>query len=124
MCIVEGILTSRAEVDKWLKTFPNLKVTDIKENKEAKPGGALFTKFKDKYKKLPAAKRNTIMAFHGTQAANIDNICKNGYNTSLRTGQAHGPGEYFATTPDISLSYCRGNICTKILIQSIKDTLL
>ncbi|KAI6646716.1 FAD-linked sulfhydryl oxidase ALR-like isoform X1 [Oopsacas minuta] len=103
-----AILTDRKEVEKWLKTFPNIIVTDIKENPHAHPGGALFKLFKEKYKSLAKDNRNTALAFHGTPEANIDSICQNGYNASLRKGQAHGPGEYFATTPDISLSYCRG----------------
>ena len=105
---VAAILTDRKEVEKWLKTFPNLVVTDIKENPHALPGGGLFDLYKEKYKSLAKNNRKTSLAFHGTPEANIDSICQNGYNASLRAGQAHGPGEYFAITPDISFSYCRG----------------
>ena len=107
MCIA-AILTPRKEVEKWLGTFPNLKITDVKENPHAQPGGALFNAYKEKYKSLAKGNRKTAMAFHGTVDANIDSICQNGYNPALRRGQAHGPGEYFATSPDVSFSFCRG----------------
>ncbi|KAI6659810.1 hypothetical protein LOD99_10635 [Oopsacas minuta] len=103
-----AILTDRKEVEKWLKTFPNLIVTDIKENPHAHPGGALFNLFKEKYESLAKNNRKTALAFHGIPEVNINSICQNGYDASLRCKQAHGPGEYFSTTPDCSLSYCRG----------------
>lgn len=105
---VAAILTDRKEVEKWLKKFPNLNVADIKENPHALPGGSLFKLYKEKHKSLAKDNRKTALAFHGTPEANIDSICQNGYNAGLRSGQAHGPGEYFATTPDISFGYCRG----------------
>lgn len=32
-------------------------------------------------------------------------ICEEGFNPDLRTGQALGPGEYFALDPEISVNY-------------------
>ena len=57
---------------------------------------------------LQQANRKTCLAFHGTADSNIDSICTNGYDPSRRSGQAFGPGEYFATTPATPLGYVKG----------------
>ena len=111
------ILTARPEVDKFLKKFSNLKVVSIKENDHAKPGGALFNKFKNAMMALPANQRNTCLAFHGTAERNIDSICQNGYDPKLRSGQAYGAGEYFATAPDTPMGYCKGG--KKMLLNEL-----
>ena len=63
------------EVQKFLQKFPNLKVASMKENDHAKPGGALFNKFRSAMMSLPTSQRNTCLAFHGTAESNIDSIC-------------------------------------------------
>jgi len=103
---VAKILTPRREVDKYLQKFGNLHVVKIEENPHAKEGGALFNKFKDRYQNLPKNQRTTQLAFHGTPEANIPSICAKGYDSSRRRGQAYGPGEYFALSPDVSMGYC------------------
>ena len=89
----------------------------MEENDHAKPGGQLFKTFRDKMMSLPKDQRKTCLAFHGTPSNNITSICTNGYDSSRRCGQACGPGEYFATTPDISLGYCRGG--KKMLLNEL-----
>ena len=111
------MLTSFSEVQNFLNGFKNLKVVSIDENSEAKPGGALFTCFKSKMLSLPQNQRKTCLAFHGTAESNISGICKKGYDPGLRSGQAYGAGEYFATTPDIPLSYCKGG--KKMLLNEL-----
>ena len=111
------ILTPRSDVDKYLLKFSNLKVVKIEENSHAKPGGALFAKFKNKYLKLPKHQRTTQLAFHGTAEANIQSICSNGFDPSRRSGQAYGPGEYFAVNPNIPLGYCKGG--KKLLLNEL-----
>lgn len=111
------ILTPRSDVDKYLQKFSNLRVVKIEENSHAKPGGALFTKFKNKYLKLPKHQRTTQLAFHGTAEANIQSICSNGFDPSRRSGQAYGPGEYFAVNPNIPLGYCKGG--KKLLLNEL-----
>ena len=107
--VANKLLTSRAEVEKWLKQFTNLKVVKITENDHAKPpDGQLFKKFKSKALSLPKDQRRTCLAFHGTSSTNINSICTNGYDPSRRRGQSYGAGEYFATTPDTPFTYCRG----------------
>ena len=106
---VARILTSFSEVQQFLSKFKGtLTVKSIDENSEAKPGGQLFQSYKTKMLSLPKHQRNSCLAFHGTSESNIPNICKNGYDSSRRSGQAYGAGEYFATTPDTPLSYCKG----------------
>ena len=112
------LLTPRSKVDAFLNQFPNLKVVKLEENDEAKQnGGTLYARFKAKALTMPKDQRKTLLAFHGTAEQNIDSICKNGYDSSKRSGQAYGPGEYFATTPDISLQYCRGG--KKMLLNEL-----
>ena len=116
--LIANILTSKDKVTKWLNTFSNLKAASVDENNHAKPpGGALFKKFKDKMMSLPKNQRKTCLAFHGTSPSSIQSICQNGYDPSRRSGQSYGPGEYFATTPDISLAYCRGG--KKMLVNEL-----
>lgn len=115
--LVAKILTPRSEVDKYLQKFSNLKVLKIEENSHAKPGGALFAKFKSKYLQLPKHQRTTQLAFHGTAEANIQSICTNGFDASKRSGQAYGAGEYFAVSPNIPLSYCKGG--KKMLLNEL-----
>ena len=105
------ILTSRNDVDKFLDSFKSsFTVIHIKENDAAKPGGQLFSRYKAKWQSLPQSQRTSCLAFHGTADANIDSICKNGYDVSKRGahGQALGTGEYFAKDPTTSLGYCGG----------------
>lgn len=112
-----AILTSKSNVLKFLHGFGALTVVDLEENDHAKPGGVLYNKFVDARNHLPQNCRKTCLAFHGTPEANIQNICKSGYDPSRRCGQAHGPGEYFATTPDIPLGYCGGG--KKMLLNEL-----
>ena len=79
----------------------------LKENDHAKLGGTLFNRFKNAFDSLPKQHQITCLAFHGTAEKNIQSICANGYDPKLRSGQWYGTGEYFATTPDISMSYCK-----------------
>ena len=48
------------------------------------------------------------LVFHGTAEQNIDAIACDGLDSKKRSGQAHGPGEYFAKNPQISVGYCKG----------------
>lgn len=47
-----------------------------------------------------------FFAFHGTSVNAIESICRSGFDPSRRSGQVHGPGEYFGITPAISHGYC------------------
>jgi hypothetical protein len=119
----EKILKSKSDVMTWLEAFTSIKVVDLSENDAARNGGELFKRFQAAYKGLPQDQRKTILAFHGTPEANISSICSNGFDRSRRGahGQAHGAGEYFATTPDISIGYSSGNkmlVCELLLGQA------
>ena len=118
-CFVSlAILKSRDEVDAFLKGFSkSLTVVDIKENDHAKFGGALYKKFVAARDSLQPSERQTCLAFHGTADNNISSICTNGYDPSRRSVQAHGPGEYFSTTPSIPLKYIKGG--KRILLNEL-----
>ena len=49
------------------------------------------------------------LVFHGTDAANIHLICKDGLDPARRNGQAHGPGEYFGASMQVSAGYNRSS---------------
>jgi hypothetical protein len=49
-----------------------------------------------------------IDAWHGTHEDNVFSIAINGFDTSRRSGQAFGAGEYFAKNPTVSVSYSKG----------------
>ena len=49
-----------------------------------------------------------FFAWHGTAPAAIAPICDTGFDPKRRSGQVHGPGEYFGVDPEVSLSYCKG----------------
>ena len=111
------LLTPRSKVDAFLSQFSQLNVVKLEENDRAKPGGTLYERFKAKALSMPKDQRKTCLAFHGTPEQNIPSICKNGYDPTKRSGQAYGPGEYFAATPDISLGYCRSG--KKMLLNEL-----
>jgi len=50
-----------------------------------------------------------LEGFHGTPASNVLAIVQNGFDSSRRSGQVYGAGEYFAKCPEVSKSYCRGD---------------
>lgn len=106
-----------SDVQAFLKKFSNLKVVKIQENEYAKPGGVLYRKFIAAKNALPQCDQETCLAFHGTSEGNVASICKEGYDPCRRSSQAYGPGEYFATTPDTSLSYCKGG--KKMLLNEL-----
>ncbi|KAH3764525.1 pre-mRNA-splicing factor ATP-dependent RNA helicase DHX15 [Pelomyxa schiedti] len=60
---------------------------------------------------------NTFFAWHGSTETGIVNICDEGWDTSKRAGQVHGPGEYFGINSAISQGYCKnGNFMLVALV--------
>ena len=50
-----------------------------------------------------------VFGWHGSgKAEAIVNICWTNLDVHRRSGQVHGPGEYFAPSPTVSLAYSRG----------------
>lgn len=49
-----------------------------------------------------------IDGWHGTMEGNVLSIARTGFDTSRRSGQVFGAGEYFAKNPQVSVAYCRG----------------
>ena len=122
-CVDQNILTKRDGVDRFLKQFSaTLRVVNLVENQSAKSGGNLFRRFQSAWRRLGTDQRQTILAFHGTPEANIQSICTNGFDPTRRSGQAYGPGEYFARTPGTPISYCQGGkkmlLCELLLGQA------
>ncbi|KAH3764489.1 pre-mrna splicing factor rna helicase [Pelomyxa schiedti] len=66
---------------------------------------------------LVALPVSTFFAWHGSTETGIVQICDEGWDTSKRTGQAYGPGEYFGITSAISQGYCKtGNFMLVALV--------
>ncbi|CAB9525165.1 expressed unknown protein [Seminavis robusta] len=63
--------------------------------------------FLDAIQELPPDAKLGLV-FHGTHTENIAPILKDGLDPAKRRRQSMGPGEYFATHPGVSTSYCRG----------------
>jgi len=51
---------------------------------------------------------DVLDAWHGTRNENVMGIITHGFDALRRCGQAYGAGEYFAKSPSVSMSYCRG----------------
>ena len=51
-----------------------------------------------------------ILAYHGTDRANIDNILKTNLQLSYAKRQVHGKGNYFSEFPAVSLGYGDGGL--------------
>ena len=122
-CVDQNILTKRDGVDRFLNQFSGtLRVVNLVENQSAKSGGNLFRRFQSAWRRLGTDQRQTILAFHGTPEANIQSICTNGFDPTRRSGQAYGPGEYFARTPGTPMGYCQGGkkmlLCELLLGQA------
>jgi hypothetical protein len=79
----------------------------VEQSVFSEPGKPLFEKF---IARVGVASPDALVcvAFHGTAERNISPILREGLNPRLRgtNGQAHGPGEYFAKDPQMSLSFC------------------
>jgi hypothetical protein len=79
----------------------------VELNEFSEPGSPLFEKF---VARLGAVSPDALVCvgFHGTAEGNISPILREGLDPRRRGthGQAHGPGEYFAKDPHVSVSYC------------------
>jgi RNA:NAD 2'-phosphotransferase (TPT1/KptA family) len=49
-------------------------------------------------------KYDVKVLFHGTDERNVDAILRDGLDPSLRKGQSYGQGEYFASSPAMTLT--------------------
>lgn len=99
----------RVRIREWIKKqAAHLSVRDVYANPAAMPDGELYRRFKEAQEK--AVDKSVRLVFHGTREDNIECICREGLDPRRRgaNGQAHGPGEYFAENPSISVPYCAG----------------
>ena len=56
-----------------------------------------------------------ILAYHGTNATNIDSILKNNLQLAYARRQAYGKGNYFSEYPGVSIGYGNGLLLCRIL---------
>lgn len=119
----------RAEMKQMLsKRFGSNYHLSCVEGHSGLPGGTVYERFKEAHDKLnrgtktgktsqgaaqagtPAAPPGPVieLVFHGTAVGNVKAILRDGLDPKRRSGQALGPGEYFAKDPLISIEYCKG----------------
>jgi hypothetical protein len=67
-----------------------------------------FMKRRERLKLILGREADGLEGFHGTHPDAVISICENGFDSSKRSGQVFGAGEYFAKDPSISIGYCRG----------------
>lgn len=115
LCIAATV-RNLTDIKEWIKQFPTLKVTKWEEIEAAKsPNGKLYIRFMTKIRRLPRNQRKLRLAFRGTEARFIHNICQNGYNSPLmpsksikKRGRKARAKKfmYFATNPDAAKEHC------------------
>ena len=85
--------------------FGGLVALQVEHNRYSLPGSPMYERFVAATAGKPPPPLRIV--FHGTAAENIEPILANGMDPSRRGthGQAHGPGEYFATHALTSVRY-------------------
>ena len=88
---------------------------DIVENPQLE---ARFNSKQEEFKRqgIPA---DPILAFHGTNATNIDSILQNNFSLSKVARTVYGFGIYFSEQPEVSKGYadgCRSFLLCKLLL--------
>jgi hypothetical protein len=61
-----------------------------------------------------------MFGWHGTSKDAIPEICASGFDTARRSGQVHGPGEYFSQHYQVSMGYCEANCSQMVLAYVFK----
>ena len=79
----------------------------IWHNPKSMPESPLYERFVAAWEAVP--NKTIQLVFHGTDQANIHWICKDGLDPARRNGQAHGAGEYFGATMQVSQGYNRNS---------------
>ena len=106
----------RASITDWITTHAGgLGRCSVAENPHSRPGTPLYNRFVRAWEAVQD--QSVRLVFHGTAEANIESICQTGLDPRRRAGQAHGPGEYFASNVAVSVPYCRGG--RKMLVFAV-----
>ena len=116
--LLDVLADQRRNIRAWLATHARgLRVVHVEENRHARPGQPLYNRFVTAWERVQD--QTVKLVFHGTAEANIGAILRNGLDPRRRSGQAHGPGEYFAGEKNsaISVAYCRGG--KKMLVFAV-----
>jgi O-acetyl-ADP-ribose deacetylase (regulator of RNase III) len=107
--LLDVLADQRNSIQDWLaKNAKGLNVTACDPNPHSMPGKPLYNRFVESWQRV--SDQTVKLVFHGTPEENVNAICQQGLDPKRRSGQAHGPGEYFAGAghSQISVAYCRG----------------
>ncbi len=101
-----------------------LTVAGVQSNPASFLGAPLYERFSAAH--AQAEDKRVSLGFHGTPPENLMSICNQGLDIARRGihGQALGPGEYFATQAQTSLSYCRAEAtasCWRVLLFALLE---
>ena len=89
--VVDELGEARAKIQAFLRARGTvLKVQRCDANPHALPGTPLYERFVAARRRCRDQRLQLV--FHGTAAANVDSICRNGLDPKRRAGQAMGPG--------------------------------
>jgi len=116
--LLDVLADQRRNIRAWLATHARgLRVVHVEENPHARPYKPLYNRFVTAWERVQD--QTVKLVFHGTAEANIGAILRNGLDPRRRSGQAHGPGEYFAGEKNsaISIPYCKGG--KKMLVFAV-----
>ena len=116
--LLDVLADQRRNIRAWLATHARgLRVVHVEENPHARPYKPLYNRFVTAWERVQD--QTVKLVFHGTAEANIGAILRNGLDPRRRSGQAHGPGEYFAGEKNsaISVAYCKGG--KKMLVFAV-----
>ena len=107
--LLDVLADQRNSIQDWLaKNAKGLNVTACDPNPHSMPGKPLYNRFVESWQRV--SDQTVKLVFHGTPEQNVNAICQQGLDPKRRSGQAHGPGEYFAGAghSQISVAYCQG----------------
>ena len=107
--MLDVLADQRNSIQDWLaKNAKGLNVTACDPNPHSMPGKPLYNRFVESWQRV--SDQTVKLVFHGTPEQNVNAICQQGLDPKRRSGQAHGPGEYFAGAghSQISVAYCQG----------------
>jgi deltex len=124
--VLDLLEIQRKEIGNFLSTnfqatCHQYRITHVEKNIYSLPGQKLYNKFVESWQSVPNEEIKCM--FHGTHTKNVANICKNGMDPQKRGchGQAHGVGEYFGTSAQISMNYCKGKKLQMIVFACLMD---
>ena len=111
----------RRDITSFLRrAAAQLEVDKLDPAPAGQPDAPQYSAFREAWERVQD--KRIRLVFHGTPAQNADRIAAEGLDPARRSGQAMGPGEYFATDANTSLGYCRGGTAMLVFAVLMDDS--